>query len=162
MRKSLAMLLSVVLALTLLLTACGGKGTQNGPGEPGENGSNGSSQSENGGSGTVDTQKLAEAKCGDVVTVGAYEQDNNKNNGKEPIEWIVVTKLPGKALVVSKYVLERMPFEDNDEVNAVKYPDSTVRAWLNGDFYEEAFSDAEKAMIPLTNVVTTYIEDYQK
>ena len=112
--------------------------------------------------GAPSTRKLADAKYGETVTVGAYEQDGNKDNGKEPIEWMVAAKMPGKVLLVSKYVLERMPFESNDEVNAVIYPDSTIRAWLNGEFYDEAFSAEEKAMIPLTEIVTTYIEDYHK
>ena len=30
---------------------------------------------------------------GDIVTFGAYEQDNDASNGKEPIEWIVLEEL---------------------------------------------------------------------
>ena len=27
------------------------------------------------------------AKAGDIITLGSYEQDNDATNGKEPIEW---------------------------------------------------------------------------
>lgn len=38
-----------------------------------------------------------------VITFGAYEQDNDLTNGKEPIEWIVldVDKKTNRALVIS-------------------------------------------------------------
>ena len=154
MRKYLKPILLVFLALTLLLTGFAGCGKKNDA--DGQGNSNSSAAA------TVDPAQLAGAKYGDIVTIGAYEQDTNEKNGKEPIEWMVIKKMPGKVLVVSKYVLERMPFEDDESVNSVTYPDSTVCTWLNGTFYEEAFTEAEKAMIPLTKIVTTYVEDYEK
>ena len=173
MLKSLKPFLSVFLALTLLLAGCaGGDKTNETDGQAekesagasaGEKETSGTSADGNGSAGSaVDTTKLAAAKYGDIITVGAFEQDGNENNGKEPIEWMVVTKMPGKALVVSKYVLERMPFESDADVNSVTYPDSTVRSWLNGDFYQEAFTEEEKAFIPLTNIQTAYVEDYER
>ena len=44
-------------------------------------------------------------KPGDIITLGQYEQDNNKKNGMEPIEWIVVTTYGNKCLLLSKYGL---------------------------------------------------------
>ena len=152
----------VLLALTLLLTGCGGPGKTE-TGEPGGKEPSGTSAGKNDRSGNaLDPALLAAAKNGDTVTVGAFEQDANEKNGKEPIEWIVMAKMPGKALVVSKYVLGRKPFEDDENTNSVTYPDSTIRAWLNGDFYQEAFTAEEQAMIPLSKIVTTYVENYEK
>ena len=104
MRKYLKPILLVFLALTLLLTGFAGCGKKNDA--DGQGNSNSSAAA------TVDPAQLAGAKYGDIVTIGAYEQDTNEKNGKEPIEWMVIKKMPGKVLVVSKYVLERMPFED--------------------------------------------------
>ena len=40
-----------------------------------------------------DVQKhLAAAKPGDIIQFGSYEQDGNKENGTEDIEWIVLEK----------------------------------------------------------------------
>ena len=154
MLKYLKPLFLVFLALTLLLTGFAGCGKKNDA--DGQGNSNSSPAA------TVDPAQLAGAKYGDIVTVGAIDQDANEKNGSEPIEWMVITKMPGKVLVVSKYVLERKPFEENEDVNSATYPDSTIRSWLNDTFYQEAFTEEEKAMIPLTKIVTTYVEDYEK
>ena len=45
---------------------------------------------------------LKEAKKGCLVEFGAYEQDNNLKNGKEPIEWMVLDVKNGEALLRSK------------------------------------------------------------
>ena len=162
MRKVLKPILLIVLALSLLLAGCGGSGKNGAEGKDGKE-SAGTSDGEKGNAGsTVDLQQLANAKYGDVVTVGTFEQDGNKMNGAEPIEWMVMAKMPGRVFVVSKYVLERMPFENDENVNSAAYPDSTVRSWLNGTFYGEAFTAEEQAIIPLTDIVTTYVENYEK
>lgn len=38
-------------------------------------------------------------KVGDTYVFGQYEQDNDLSNGKEPIEWIVIDVVNGKALI---------------------------------------------------------------
>ena len=39
------------------------------------------------------TEKLKIAEVGDIIFFGTYEQDNNSDNGKEDIEWLVLTKV---------------------------------------------------------------------
>ena len=39
--------------------------------------------------------------AGDTVVFGRYEQDNNMENGPEPIEWIVLNVDDGKALLLT-------------------------------------------------------------
>lgn len=53
---------------------------------------------------------------GQLVRFGSYEQDNDTSNGKEPIEWIVlsVDEEQGRALLLSRYVLDRIPLYDKD------------------------------------------------
>ena len=63
-----------------------------------------------------DFLKLFNCKAGDIVTFGKYEQDNNIDNGKEPIEWFVLTVENGKALVMSKKVLDYGQHMDDDQV----------------------------------------------
>ncbi len=95
-------------------------------------------------------EKLKVAEVGDYVFFGTYEQDNNTSNGKEDIEWLVLDKKDGKALVISKYAL------DCQQYNTI-YTDATwetcsLRKWLNGTFINEAFSEAEKSVIPTVAV----------
>ncbi|MBQ6508986.1 MAG: hypothetical protein IJI07_05870 [Flexilinea sp.] len=84
---------------------------------------------------------------GQTFTMGRYEQDNNSGNGKEPIEWQVLTIKNGDALVISKYGLEVIDHLTLTE--STTWDTSAFRAWLNGDFYNTSFSDAEKSRIQM-------------
>ena len=55
---------------------------------------------------------LQKAKVGDYVLFGAYEQDNDLDNGKEAIEWRVLDKKDDKILVISRYALDYMDFNE--------------------------------------------------
>ncbi len=86
---------------------------------------------------------------GDTFELGSYEQDNI-SNGKEKIEWIVLVKENGKALVISKYALDCQPY--NTSCIDVTWENCTLRKWLNNDFINSAFSADEKSMILVTTV----------
>ena len=93
---------------------------------------------------------LAEIAAGSTVTFGAYEQDNNAGNGPEPIEWLVLDVREGKALLLSRYGLDAIPYHNGwDDVT---WETCTLRAWLNDDFLNAAFSEEEQAAILLTDV----------
>lgn len=89
----------------------------------------------------------------DVVTLGSYEQDNDESNGKEPIEWIVIGRDGNRALLLSKYVL--LPMCYNDDAyhgegkrthDSVTWQTSTIRKWLNNTF-TDSFTKEEKSVI---------------
>ena len=82
---------------------------------------------------------------GDVVAFGEYEQDNNPNNGNEPIEWMVLDKRDGKVLLLSRYALEAVRYHNGYE--KVSWETCYLRRWLNNEFYDAAFSNNEKAHI---------------
>jgi len=82
---------------------------------------------------------------GDVVTFGTYEQDNNTENGAEDIEWIVLDKKDGKALVISKYALDCQPYHET--YKDVSWKTCTLRQWLNNEFLNTAFSETEQGDI---------------
>lgn len=86
-----------------------------------------------------------EAGVGDTFLFGEYEQDGNLENGPEPIEWIVLRNKDNTLYAISKYGLENKPYHDINE--PVTWEECSLREWLNGEFYEEAFSKEEKAMI---------------
>ena len=97
-----------------------------------------------------DTETLSERVggklyVGDEFTLGTYEQDNYLDNGKEPIEWIVYSKNDDFYMCISKYVLDWHVFSDDEETEIPnRWNESDMRKWLNGTFYNEAFSDIEK------------------
>ena len=88
---------------------------------------------------------MSEANIGDAVVFGKYEQDNNSGNGTEDIEWIVLDKTDTGLLLISRYVLDCKPY--NETLADVNWMDCTLRAWLNGDFYNNAFDETEKQNI---------------
>ena len=85
-----------------------------------------------------------------TVLFGCYEQDNNHNNGKEPIEWFVLEKQNDRALLYTKNAIDAMAF--NDRYEDVRWETCTLRKWLNNDFYNNAFTDKEKDLIITTEV----------
>ncbi len=92
-------------------------------------------------------QKYALLACetGDVITFGAYEQDNILDNGAEAIEWVVLERDGNKSLVISRYCIEWLPFHDT--ITEVSWRNSSIRSWLNNTFLNGAFTAQEKKSI---------------
>jgi len=92
-----------------------------------------------------------EIQEGDIIQFGTYEQDGNSSNGKECIEWIVLTVEDGSAFLISKYCLARKQYNEKlatvNKIEEVTWETCTLRKWLNSTFYNESFSDEEKEQI---------------
>ena len=84
-------------------------------------------------------------ETGDIIVGGTYEQDNNLQNGAETIEWIVLERDGSKALIISRYCIEWLPF--NQTFTHITWKNSTIRKWLNETFLNEAFTAEEKSSI---------------
>ena len=82
-------------------------------------------------------------KIGETIEFGNYPQD--KDGTEKPIEWIVMKKEGNQVLLLSKYVLDAKPY--NEELEEVTWETSDIRQWLNNEFYTTAFNKAEKARI---------------
>lgn len=96
--------------------------------------------------------KIEHAEVGDDIIFGTYEQDNKDDNGKEAIEWLVLAKENNRLLVISRYALDCIPY--NEKHTDVTWETCTLRKWLNNDFLKVAFSNIEQAMIPTMTVST--------
>lgn len=94
---------------------------------------------------------LQAVEVGSYISFGACEQDNNLSNGNEDIEWLVLAKEGNRALVISRYGL--YPQSYNNKRTNVTWESCTLRQWLNNDFLNNAFSPAERALIPAATVV---------
>ena len=106
---------------------------------------------------------LAEAVVpGDTIAFGHYEQDNDATNGPEAITWKVLACESDTALLISERVLDYLPYDTN---GSARWDTSSLRAELNGTFYDSAFSDEEKAVMttssaePYDNPVTGVQDD---
>ena len=99
-------------------------------------------------------QEASESTVLDFITTGAtinfgtYEQDNDPTNGNEPIAWIVLTADDDKCLLLSKYLLEPMAYNNSDNYDEdITWQDSSLRNWLNNDFLSTAFNRTDQSLI---------------
>lgn len=102
---------------------------------------------------------LKRVRVGATIAFGAYEQDNNQSNGKEEIEWLVLAKENNRLLVISQYALDSQGYHNVSRTD-VTWETCTLRQWLNEEFFNAAFSDEEKAMIPTVTVSADKDPDY--
>ena len=99
---------------------------------------------------TVKADLLRNAQIGDIIYWGHFEQNCEESDGPENIEWIVLDVEDDKLLVISKKVLSRCSF--SIIYNRATWWVSNAKNWLNKDFYDQAFTVAEKSSIKETIV----------
>lgn len=100
---------------------------------------------------------LKSSSPGYTFEFGTYEQDNNAENGKEAITWIVAKNEGNKLLLVSSKVLDCQIFTNSTQTY-MKWPNTYLRSWLNSTFYDTAFNSKEKKKILLSGIAT---KDYE-
>ncbi len=92
-------------------------------------------------------------KVGDILSLGKYPKDK-AGKKKEDIEWLIIKREGDKALVISRYVLDRVPYYAPDHGNPqLTWETSYIRSWLNEIFYEKVFNDSEKKWILKSKVI---------
>ncbi len=73
---------------------------------------------------------------GSIVYFGAYNND--------AIPWEVLDNDGSNVLLVSEHILDTRAYHSADEAT---WSESDLRAWLNGDFYDAAFTNLEKSAL---------------
>ncbi len=87
------------------------------------------------------------AQKGDRIRFGHYEQDNDLTNGAEAIEWIVLERLDDQLLLLSSEGLDGKPYHTTPFAE-ITWEECTLRAWLNGEFLNTAFTPEEQHYLP--------------
>ena len=101
------------------------------------------------------SSSIRAASVGDTIKFGRYEQDNDFSNGVEEIEWIVLIDEGNRLGVISKYALERQPY-DTSFLN-VLWGNCYLRKWLNETFLNTAFDSGEQTLIQRSTVTGDYV-----
>lgn len=77
----------------------------------------------------------------------------------EPIKWVVLAQENGCAFLVCASIIDGASYQANAALEGApegkyinSYEYSTVRAWLNNDFYNTAFTPLQQAIIQTTDV----------
>lgn len=94
-------------------------------------------------------------KPGEFITFGMYPQTED---GKEQaIKWRVLRNSGSELFVLSEYILDCKRYHGNCEdlkwrdCTEITWQDCDLRQWLNDEFYNAAFNDAEKPFIKSTH-----------
>ena len=105
-----------------------------------------------------DITSVGQVSLGSLVTFGAFEQDNDFANGPEPLQWKVLKKSGNRLLLITEKIIDARPFHGVHI--GVRWRKSDIRAWLNGEFLQNTFTDAEQALIPEVELLDSGNEDY--
>lgn len=81
------------------------------------------------------------------IYLGEYEQDN-KENGKEPVCWRVLENKNGNLFLLSDKNIDTMQY--NRQAANVSWESCSLRKWLVNDFYTGGFTNAERMGIQVT------------
>lgn len=96
--------------------------------------------------------RLASSYQGFVtIAFGRYPQASKNENAL--IEWLVLKNDGSKALLISKYALDCQQYHTSRIFGT--WENCTLRKWLNGAFFNNAFSVEEQKQILSTTVTTT-------
>ena len=112
--------------------------------------------------GTTGFKKLSDLEIGDYVAIGHIEQDNCEANGEDPIYWKVYDKRDDQVLLIADNVIDGQRF--NSEDVSVNWADSSLRKYLNEEFYQKVFTEQEKDLILTSHLqnrsYADYLQDY--
>ena len=152
--------ITLALAMAFNLAACKGNSASGSNNKPAENAVN---DTKNGGAasdnstkpetGDETTQEESEPSTegtdyftglqkGTYISFGTYEYSSGN---EKPIEWEVLDVDGDKALLVSRYIIDCLPY--NEERAGVSWETCSLRKWLNDEFYNKAFSPEEQRKI---------------
>ena len=95
-------------------------------------------------------EKESTSKSLPVIKFGRYSDD--EKGTLRDIEWIVLDAKDGNALVLSKYVLDTQPYHSG--FRRTTWEKCSLRAWLNNEFLNRAFSESEQSRIIETSIHT--------
>ena len=101
----------------------------------------------------------------DTIEFGHYLQEDTNGDGKvdekdekQPIKWQILSKNGNDLFLLADKALDCKAY--NETYTGVTWETCTLRTWLNDDFLNTAFSEAEQKGITTTNVVNADNPEY--
>jgi hypothetical protein len=96
------------------------------------------------------------AKPGEIITFGTYPQRADGAD-KTPIKWRVLQNSGSEMFLLSEYILDCKRYQGKSvdikwrDCVDITWRDCDLRMWLNDEFYNTAFTVAEKEFIKTTH-----------
>jgi|GEM_PF-2182843 len=85
-------------------------------------------------------------KPGAIFEFGAYPQ-TAMGNDYTPIRWLVLENNGNELFMISEKILDYERFHYDTNNRDITWQNSDIRKWLNGRFYNKAFSPVQKSVI---------------
>ena len=82
------------------------------------------------------------------VKFGKWDMDGREENGTEFIDWVALERNDHDVLLISRQKVIWMKYNNSEE--PVSWENCPVRSFLNGEFFDEAFTSKEQDMIEET------------
>ncbi len=104
--------------------------------------------------GAWDTEPLETAEVGQLVALGTYDTAPG-NDKTEALKWRVLERSGDTMLLLCDRLIDSFAYDNTSKekgLNDVTWETSTVRAFLNGDFLTECFTEDEIAMMQTTHL----------
>lgn len=103
----------------------------------------------------------SEVTTWDCINFGNYWQNDTNGDGvadkkdaKQPIKWRVLSVNGNDAFLLADQNLDYLAYDDYDTYrDNITWEICTLRQWLNGEFYQNAFDSSEQSAVRTTNVV---------
>ena len=95
---------------------------------------------------------IPDAQVGDSVWFGHYEQDADKSNGTELVEWIVLGRLDDKVMLLAKDNIDLQQF--NEEGEPTNWEECSLRSWMNENMFADLFAPYEAKRVLLSPVLS--------
>ena len=97
-------------------------------------------------------ETLQDALPGETLTMGTY--------AGEPLEWRVLARddASGRVLLITEHVIEDMAYQQGG--GNTTWAECTLRAWLNGEFIQAAFTADEQRFLTETMLMTAGSSKY--
>ena len=94
----------------------------------------------------------------DCIYFGSYWKNDTNGDGvadkkdeKEPIRWRVLSVRGDEAFLLADQGLDCQPFHTKNE--NVTWENCSLRTWMNGTFYQEAFNPEEQSAVRETSIL---------
>lgn len=96
----------------------------------------------------ISLARRKQLQVGEIFPFGSFPQADFRKS--EAIQWVVLDKKDGKALLLSERILANTSFHKAKVTTP--WCDSRIRDWLNHDFLDTAFSPEEREIILSTEI----------
>lgn len=98
---------------------------------------------------------MENAAIDDIVCLGSFKEDGDISKDNEDLRWKVIDRDGNKIMLITCDIIAVRPYQ-SFSVDDLSWEKSSLRTWLNNDFYNLAFGENYNDYIITTTVIPSY------